>query len=306
MESPLKMRCSDYQPLNILLLPIDILLIIINYFMEDKDIATLYSLLLTCGAIAKLIPSRKKFEMKINKSAQIRLLGKLSSYPNDLGRILIDMIKKEKALIAGGYILQCITEDTFEDSDIDIFISCDRTKGNHECLNDIRNMITSTFKLDCPTSPFYNIAVQDDSNYGILKNIRHILSMNMMSLKIQFIIVWSHMLTTTIVKIPTRVLGLYRSQYQHTHTPLSLEEFIKNDFDISLCKCWFDGENIYSEDILSQVKRVGIMDSKELNKVVAKVSRKKRYDRMIERLEKYTQRGFSIINITNLTEEINE
>jgi hypothetical protein len=290
MESHLKMRCLEYPPLILLLFPVEILLLIIKYIIEDKDISTIYSLLLSCKAIAKLIITRKEFEKKIINSARIRLLDRLNSYPNDLGRILIEMIKKEKALIAGGYILQCITGDTFEKSDIDIFISCDRTNMYEQGITNVINMLKSTFKLDCPTSPFYNIVVQNNSDYGVLKNIRRVLSMDVMGLNIQFIIVWDHLMTST------RVLR----RYQHNYTPLSLEEFIKNDFDISLCKCWFNGEDIHSEDILGQVKRVGIMDSKELYEIIPKISIKEREDRMIERLEKYTRRGFTITNVTNL------
>jgi len=267
MESPRKMRCLEYPPLIFLLFPVEILLLIIEYIIEDKDISTIYSLLLSCKAIARLIITRKDFDKKIFNSARIRLLDGLNSYPNDFGRILIKMIKKEKALIAGEYILQCITGDTFEKSDIDIFIPCNRI-GNIYNANDFAHIIMRTFKLDSPTSPFYNspLDYDDNSNYGVLKNVRRVFSMVVMNLKIQFIIVW----TNSIASI--RKLG----RQEHNYTPLSLEDFIKNHFDLSLYKCWFDGEEIHYEDVLGQVKRVGIMDSKKLNEIIPKISMKER------------------------------
>lgn len=204
----------------------------------------------------------------IIKEINTRLIVIFGDKYDDFNKIL-DITK---ALISGSFIIQCILGEYWEDSDIDIYFP---TINNEKYLTDCDNpyyylekFIYETMKFNMKESYRAISRYQSNQSNGKL-NIEYVRN----------------------YETVTNILQIIQAKIENDHG--KMKEFIYDTFDFDICK------NVYyinnGKEYLNVLK---------LNDIFNKISKFKigyRVGSSIQRYEKYTKRGFNIIN--NMTYE---
>jgi hypothetical protein len=174
----------------------------------------------------------------------------------------INSLKKYKAVIAGGFVLSCFTG--FTSNDIDIYITSKNMKK---------------FACNLPTflSPH---SLDFISKYDSLgkKYVQR-----MLCYKYDKNDVPNYDIKVDIVIIDDNY---------------TIEQVI-NNFDLSFCKIWFDGDNVYASHPKDIKRKNGSLNKIYLNNYYLAFKKKTdNIDLLHQRNKKYTRRGF-IINVAN-------
>jgi hypothetical protein len=170
----------------------------------------------------------------------------------------IDSLKKYNAVIAGGFVLSCFSG--FISNDIDIYITCKNMKKFASNLPPFLSPILIDFisKYDSIGKKY----VQRMLCYKYDKNNERVYH-----IKVDIVIVDDN---------------------------YTVDEVIDN-FDLTFCKIWFDGDNVYASHPNDVKKKVGHLNKKYLNDYYLAIKTDKTRSNLIHgRNIKYTKRGFKI------------
>jgi len=167
--------------------------------------------------------------LPLNKTNVLSRLGMLQLN----GKKLLMQIKKWKCLIAGSFPLQCLLNEFYKDSDIDIYVKYNKDFDN---IHPIEEWLCSYYKT-CAMDHHYMID-------GVFKSTRYNLRTNIKEKR-----------NSTVKTIVNIVI---------VKTKKSLEQFIYDNFDLSFCMTIINGEGLlYNE--LSKLK-IGYVANTKKNK----------------------------------------
>jgi len=266
----------------------------------DADMMNAFRLV--CKKASRLMPTRDAFKKLILSRATKRILKRLERLPNGLGKILLGLLVNQSAMMAGGYVLQCITGDTYADSSINIFMPpMDHGCGMPQALVEemglaaeaSRDMLESVFETKSPESPFYGQAIETLCRDQQLTNLENVFEIDAQSVKVQF---------------------LFVAESQDLEEPNDLSDYVEKHFDLDVCKCSFDGQRVQSTHLLAQLRRVAtlrdpiVLSCLEVKKTCEEKYKKAMpkdlpYARVLEertmvveqRVQKYEGRGFKVL-----------
>lgn len=227
---------------------------------------------------------------------------KLNNFGLD-GNDFIDKMKECNGLIAGSFALQCLLNEEYPNSDIDVFI-----KGNdpHAFYN-INNItgeevISKKFtKFDTYLYEKYAINSDSDNTSKAAPPSEYLVNGIFKSQKYN-------------IKNTTCTMGSEINIIQVNSNP---KDFIMNAFDLSFCQSYFDGEFIYyHKDTLSKKGHIcQIPECKDLTNYFRHKPMLSPYKsrmgfkndlitrNVIERVKKYQKRGFDITNLEILYDD---
>ena len=170
----------------------------------------------------------------------------------------IKLLKKYNAIIAGGFVLSCVSG--FAPNDIDIYITAKNMK-NFACSLpsfltphglDFISKYDSIGKKYVQRMLCYKYDEDNNPNYDI---------------KVDIVIIDDN---------------------------YTVEQVIDN-FDLSFCKIWFDGDNVIAKHPKDIINRKGSLNKKYLKQYYKAIKLNlQRSDLIYMRYTKYTQRGFTI------------
>jgi hypothetical protein len=132
---------NDAQPF-LMIFPQEIVFLIMIFM----DMHTLDNFLLTCQTISGWFRTKQLYDTwKMDKLMQAtdRIFNVLHNYPKGVGEVIIDLVKKENGVVAGGFVLQFISNTTFENTSIDIYIPCDISENEEEAIKNTTNCSSS-------------------------------------------------------------------------------------------------------------------------------------------------------------------
>jgi hypothetical protein len=138
------------------------------------------------------------------------------------GRGLCEELIDHNALIAGSFPLQCLLGDEYKDSDVDIFIKMKINTNEGMLLDNTLNYIQKDLSpIDKWIYAKYDIRTEHSPYIlrDVLRSRKHILD------------------NGTVINVI------------HVDTEGTLEEFIMNTFDLSICQTYFDGRILYYNDL---------------------------------------------------------
>jgi len=183
----------------------------------------------------------------------------------------IEKLIESKAFIAGSFVVQCLLNETYTGSDIDIYVH-----GNTCPFNAINKYIFTGCGFNC----------------DVLKQFDSYLIHDILSTSINVTIDGHDHVTFNFIHVDTENCG-------------SLEQFIFNSFDLSFCQTWFDGHDIYYRP--QTMFKNGWIENKSILKYCRTViprfimnpenhtfTQQTLDDRVLQRIEKYQSRGFTI------------
>jgi len=228
---------------------------------------------------------------EIIKNANERLFQKLNTYNDGLGDILISLLKKDKGIIAGSYILQCISNKNIEDCEIKLFFKQRLSiKGLENYYKAIEEKLKDAFGISIENTPFYNVPIIRNKFYGLLSGI-----------------MFEHLIIIGSLRI--RIMTIM--ECSKSTDPINYQEdiikHIKDTFELSLCKCWFDGYSIHSDDPIQQAIGKGTFDSDSIRLLKKGIGElrlrgeqkesflKSLHNKTYGRIKKYEDRGFEIV-----------
>jgi hypothetical protein len=228
----------------------DILMVIVQHL----DIYSRNVFLRTCKNANKIIIQVRNFDKQTLFGAYERLLKRLYTYPNGMAKSLIKLLREENAVITSDFVLKCIVDDIPNNDLINVFIGCyPDSKFNN--MSTVLQVLNEILEINRPKSPFCNSSLHyldtDNDSYNHLEDIKHIIYLKDNHIKIKFIFI-------TLCTEQTKQYLIEESNPNQKE--VSLTEYIKNKFDLSLWKCWFNGYSIESADPEGQFKKVGTMD----------------------------------------------
>jgi hypothetical protein len=226
--------------------------------------------------------STNKFQLKLIPYSHVHrnvIVAKLEQWGLD-GEEFCRKIKENDCLMAGSFPLQCLLQEFYPDSDIDIFI-----KDNKNMQNEIYGSHHFTEFETWLFSKFGKSETTTDVLYGILRT--HTYSFGS-SIKINTIVVDTD----------------------------NLHNFIANSFDFSFCQTIFDGINVQCFEL--SLKKIGYIvnqnhfgtinsfrltqeehcrGTKESSSLDSSSNLRTYFDqetkaKQLERIEKYQKRGF--------------
>jgi len=256
----------------------------------------------TCRKAKRLTPTREQFEkLTLDRAAQ-RLLKRLGRLPQGMGKFLLGLLEKESAIMAGGYVLQCITGDTYADSDIDIFIpaiikgsfTMDEIMAREPLLaEESRAMLERALEMNDSTSPFSKQAIVTLDKYQQLSRLENIFEIQAQGVKIQFLFAY----------------GPHNGTAER-----DLMAYVEEQFDLNICKCTFDGRRVQSAHVLAQLRRVATLRDPIMKRMLAlKKGYEEEYKHVMpahcnvircltlrtpiveQRAQKYQGRGFKVL-----------
>jgi hypothetical protein len=223
---------------------------------------SLYNLKL-CNKVWNEYITLSMIKESIIKEINIRLSLIFGDKYNEFNKILDDT----KAVISGSFIIQCILGEYWEDSDIDIYFP---TINNNKY-----NIHSTYYYYDLEKFLYETVKFKMTGSYPAMSRYKYDQSNG----KLEIEYVRNYETATNSVQV---IQAKIENDYD------KMTKFIYNTFDFDICK------NVYY-----------INDGKEyinipkLNDILNKVSEFKigyRVGSSIERYEKYTKRGFNIIN----------
>jgi hypothetical protein len=178
-----------------------------------------------------------------------------------------EILDKTKAVISGSFIIQCILGEYWEDSDIDIYFpTINNNKYNiHSTYYyyELEKFLYETVKLKMSMSYPAMSRYKSDQSNGKL-NIKYVRN----------------------YETATNSIQIIQAEIENDH--IKMKEFIYDTFDFDICK------NVYY--INNGKEHLNIL---KLNDVLNKITEFKigyRLGSSLQRYEKYTKRGFNIIN----------
>jgi len=147
-----------------------------------------------------------------------------------------------QAIIAGDFVLQYLCKKEFEDTDIDIYFSCDPIYNDPIGIDldidfYIQNILSKCFDTFNPISPFFRNRFSRVFYPGNLEHVRRIYVL--------------------IVKNYLRIKIIFLS----LPPGMTLINYMDEHFDFSFHKCWFDGTTIGTNHLFEQIRRVGRISS---------------------------------------------
>lgn len=205
----------------------------------------------------------------------------------------IDVLIESKAVIAGSFAIQCLINEKYEGSDIDIF----HFEGNNNSIySKINQYVYNGCSHDksiyehpstCTCTPCMNVVTKQSDDY-LINSIKTTSKIIVKFDKFEPII-----FNFVVVKeYDGYGGGLFKT----------LKDFILNDFDLSFCQTWFDGYNMFYR--LQTLHKNGWISNKSLikNKQGWHIRLGQTFDqgmvdqRCLDRITKYEGRGFTLYN----------
>lgn len=280
---------------NYFVILINDLLFYISLLISPFDFINLS---LTCKTNhSLLIPLYDKIQQLYLNEKKLLMLKHMEK--KSISFILNILSHENKSFIAGSFPLYFISNSCYRYNDIDIYLQWDNYKNYDNevfpILNDkyFKNTIYENTKNFCYTinddTPSYDERIV---KYSFIKSIKLILTVFPKDYK------GGEDTSTTLqflfIKNNLNDMGTY----------------IKNNFDLSFCKCWFDSKNLKCEtnNFLNILKRTGVINLNIIQKrmdnyslIVKKHNIKELYigEFVLPRLLKYQERGFNIKNSEN-------
>lgn len=168
-------------------------------------------------------------------SVSFDMISQLSSLGIPNPQEFIDVLIESKAVIAGSFAIQCLINEKYEGSDIDIFhFPCPR-----EVYSKINKYIYNGCDLDldphehpstCTCTPCTRIVTKQSDDYlidSIEKTSKIIVKFN------------------TFKPITFNFITVREYDSDGDQVFKTLIDFILSDFDFSFCQTWFDGYNMF-------------------------------------------------------------
>jgi hypothetical protein len=266
---------NDAQPF-LMIFPQEIVFLIMIFM----DMHTLDNFLLTCQTISGWFRTKQLYDTwKMDKLMQAtdRIFNVLHNYPKGVGEVIIDLVKKENGVVAGGFVLQFISNTTFENTSIDIYIPCDISENEEEAIKNTTKKIEEYFEY---------------LGFGMIS--KTIMSNNVLTL-----LAFNTDIYT--IKIFLVACGVHK---KFDNIIFDMHTFVDVCFDFSFCKCTFDGECIKSNNVLGQLRKCGTIDNNSVcyfginpKNGLERIKRlMKRSERVLKRIAKYKRRGFKLLH----------
>jgi len=254
----------------------------------ELEISALHSFLLLCKDANELFGNAKSLDLwkeqnqhKILQLATQRLTRRLQSVPPRIAFLIHHLIAERKAIMAGGYVLQCITGQSFQDTDIDIFLETNANEDYEDYSYRFERLVHEIKGKNSGHLYTYREIFNCHDNLSNVRGVHFLEVQDFPTLK--FIHVFDN---------PSKQALGYSFE--------SLSEYLEQAFDLDICKCWYDGTSVRSLHVPQQLKRIGTMDYQAVKYAENAPWTQERAQRMGETIEertvKYEQRGFEIVN----------
>lgn len=207
-----------------------------------------------------LFPYQTKNVLKTTNSEYKQKLSKRLKSEGIDDVELFEKLKETRSFISGGFALQVYLGEKWQDSDLDIFT--DNNNINHYLRKKYKS-----YNLPERDFDYYDLFTIDYREYQEKYKLYISNYKSPSNLNIQVIRKGGESLLPT----PTK----------------ELIETIHSEFDFDFCKVAFDGENLYIDKPKSLINRIGYVNSKYLHKPITPT--------LLSRIQKYSKRGFTII-----------
>lgn len=199
--------------------------------------------------------------IKLDPDFNILFYQRLIQYDFD-PTIFSNMMKRTNSMICGSYPLSCVLFEEYKYSYINIYTRHIDTNEQFGNINE-HEQFHKFIKYNKYCSEYYEDTHKDGFKY--MTNIEKVMIYNMGSMRIRIIYV-----------DPT----------------LSIIDFMEKNFDLSITKTVFNGDNMYLYNEETMMKIGYISDSH----IVKDDYTKEQAQIFLERIAKYLDRGFSIHN----------
>jgi F-box associated protein len=257
-----KARNSEVKVIGFLNLPAELLVHIFSFVVATQYKKASRSIRLTCKSW------NEAMGLVFNPYDTRNVLNRLKSFSPTLAKNIPKFLKHNGFVIGGSFPLQCVTKMHFEDSDVDIFVQTERKPFSRDppklslmCLCESCKYMNLVFNGCTRTTAF-------EYEGSCISNVVYVCEYEEGGKKIQF--------------ISKEVYGG------------SLLDELAIDFDLSICKVFYDGKRIHmNEDAL---KRTGVWCALAESRFVKDKFRFECVQRSHKRIKKYEQRGFKISN----------
>jgi hypothetical protein len=253
-------------------LPKDIIQIIINYM--DRCALNLFLRLNrqthALYATNMVDAWKKQFEKTYLANATIMLINDLKLMFPRIHDYIMKMLSEQDAIIVGNYVLQFLCNVAFKGSNVDIFFRVDKnmkTMSNAPLDVYVHDLLERYFNPNHSPKRYYQITFHNTPKpgYKIPNLIRLIVNVQIDNVNAQII-------------------------FFDLDEGKTLEQHLEDYYDISFCKCSFNGQSIKTKYLFEQLNREGrILALKDYKKTSYFES-----TRAI-RIEKYKSRGFKFI-----------
>ncbi len=215
---------------------------------------------------------------------------------------LLQKMKEDKALISGSFILQCIHNETYADSDINIY-----------------NLHTKRFRIDPHQFDTYTKYARNVTNADILAHMNYTyrdFNPNNKSI-FEYLNSFEYMddydendendkkIFKSVISID---LKKNDAMFNYVELKGSIYKTIETDFGLDFCKCTYDGEKLRIYDIQSVINKKAVFNlSKTIDKIqLLKSTQNMTYDEIktmvLKRIDKYLKRQYKIdiVETTNV------
>jgi hypothetical protein len=242
-------------------------------------------------------PSIRKYVRKdrydINKIIQSRLSGKFGNLIN--AKSFIEELIKYNNYISGSFILQCLYNCEWKNSDIDVYCM-----SKESFITNSYGIIIAHIEEDVKT-PLNFLWFLFKHKFECIENAHTYEEMHLMqrmynldNIMINYIMVNP---TPIYESINTRPYSLRKTIHHDT-----IFKFVDFSFDLEVCKVIYDGSRLYIKNIESLFKRECKINL-DLDKYIRRsfhgggISDEELIIILRNRVEKYEQRGFKILCI---------
>jgi hypothetical protein len=289
LERDGKYQRIEENPFSLTWLPRDLLKLLSDYL----DILSFYRFMQTSKKCMTLFEDdqahlhRKmiSFCIEIQEKANERIFNLLYSYPDGLGKKIIEFLNSTHSVIGGGYVLQCITNDVYDNCTINIYVPDNEYYYRiYSNPNAIRMWLLRNH-FDIPRK----IEFETEDTHNHLMRIVFIFKVTFKTITMRFL----------FINLSNKN-SLMRSVSPVNNNVYS---FVKYNLALTFCACWFNGKSISSCNILDQYKKIGMMRDGNLQRAINNERDEEKIHciktRLTAIIEKYESRGFVIKNASD-------
>jgi len=244
--------------------------------------------------VGKIVLSYVDANQEAMKNLLFNRLEKYGIVPEDFSKLL----KKNGAVLTGSFPLQAILEETWDNSDIDIFMLSEENDPYFDKMMSYfeKRFITSPDKKDDKKDDKKNEGKQENIpnpkvkknnhyQYSIGKEIRDIYD--------------SYSSSFNGDKIKVQLVSIEKKLIKYT----SIVDYVNNTFDLSFCTITYDGEKFTHSNWEDIYEKRGSMN---LRKNVRFSNDYSLLTQTLKREEKYRLRGFNITKSVEIQNEIKQ
>ncbi len=249
-------------------IPRDVIKYNIYPFLSYRD-----KLVLNLAGVKPIFDFRTEFSTCINY--RLKKLGLNEKIIDDI----FTLIKSRCAVISGSFILQCIYNETYDGSDIDIF----------DYLDDYYEFGMHNADYITPISKYLSKISDSEELFALDRNLN--VYGNMQLSPSYF----------TVGKAKINYIRIYKNS-----TIPNIYTYIDKNFDLDCCKCTYDAIQLKIFDIKGVINKEIIINTNKYaynHPLIINITNHELRLRLFERAYKYVRRGFNITHVV-LGEEI--